>query len=173
MKFPKKLLSKSRPVLSEERIHDKNYMYCRHSVPSQWKEKDEFPQFNTIGLKQSFNWSSFSIPVWTRFTDNKEYKSNHGVAGYSMFTIRNTNQYDISFKNNSWCVKHLPIDNNYSHCELMVFRELNKTQRRAIRMTLKFKCRAIIRPKQKYNRMRLPSDRLKMYIHWLYSKKLL
>lgn len=166
MKYPKSLLANNRKQYPENRIHHKNLMYARHKPGSQWKDLEDFPNFESIRSDQSVNWSAFSIPVWVRFNDAKEYKSDYGVAAYSVYSIRNAHLYNEHLKENSSTVKHMPDDNNYSHCQFH-HKDLSKKGRRLFRMTLKHHCTPLIYPKTKYSKLNFLYDFLVMFRHRL------
>ena len=154
MKYPKYLLANNRKQYPEERIHQKNLMYARHKPGPQWEDQDDFPNFDSIRSDQSVNWSAFSIPVWVRFTNTKEYKSDYGVAAYSVFGVRNAHLYNKQLKENSSTVKHIPVDFNYSHCQFH-HQNLSKKERRLFRITLKHHCKPLIYPKTRYRKINL------------------
>lgn len=169
MKFPKYLIHNGRQTYSSNLILSYNFMYARFPL-AEWKEGDAFPDFARIRSAQSFNWSSFSIPEWTRFNDKKEYKSGYGVIGYSVKTIKKTNLINPKFDNNTFSLIHKPITFNYSHCELVQLKEVTKKNKREIRMTFKHKCIIPIPPGKNRSRLQTLLDYLKMYSHRLHIK---
>ena len=169
MRFPKLLIRNNRPCLSEYKIHNKNFMYARHKPGSEWIEGEEYPDFSKIKSNQSFNWSAFSLPVWVRFNHLKEYKNEYGVLGYSVNTIRNTNLFTRNLNENTYGVKHIPIDFNYSHCELFPI-NVDKKQKREFRLMLKNNCSKELYPHQKCDTEKLILDYIKMLRHWLLMK---
>ena len=118
MQFPKTLEKKGRKKLSEKVILPFHYLYSRHKSISEWKEGEEFPDFNQIKVDQSFNWSAFSYPVWVRFNPEKEYMKNYGIMSYKVRTFRNLHKFSQILPEKSFGIKHEPEKNNYSHCEL-------------------------------------------------------
>jgi len=170
MKFPNCLVKGNRSTLPQEKIKDLNYMYARHKPGVQWKEGDDFPDFATIRSKQSFNWSAYSIPVWTRFKNKKEYLNNYGVAGYSVNTIRNSGLINTLFENNTFSILHSPLDYNYSHCELNQLKDIPHKNKREIRYTFAVNCIRPIRPDQQIKLSRTLIDRLIMYYHRFLTK---
>ncbi len=164
MKFPNSLLYKGRRIYPSNFILSFNYMFvrCPHS---EWKEGDDFPDFNQIKLNHSFNWSVFSIPLWAKFNDKKEYRDNYGVIGYKVATIRNTHKINPRFDPKILDINHKPIEFNYSHCELFPNRIIEKKDKREIRMTFKHKCIRPIFPSSKRTRFYQVADFLRMYSH--------
>ncbi len=145
-------------------------MYSRHKPGIDWRIGDDFPDFGKIKVDQSFNWSAFSIPVWARYTDLKEYKSEYGILGICVRSIRKTHEINTIFDNNSWIVRHDPKQFNYSHCELHLLIELNRCQRRQLRMTLKHKATCLLSPQKEYKLRYLMGDYLIMLYHRLIFK---
>jgi hypothetical protein len=166
MNFPKCLNWGGRKIFPEYKIISKHYMYARHKPGSDWKEEDEYPDFSKIRSTQSFNWSAFSIPIWTRFNDRKEYNADYGVIGYSVKTIRFTSKFDPQVADGIFEVKHKPDEFNYSHCELYEVSNLsNKTEKRAFRMALVHRCSKELRPYATKNTFDIWMDYIKMYWH--------
>ena len=154
MQFPSCLISKNRKPYPEEKIHYKNYMYARHKPGSDWKEGDELPDLSKIRSQQSFNWSAFSIPVWTRFDDKRKYLPDYGVMGYSVNIIKKAHIYDLALPENAYGLRHNPIKYNYSHCELYPINILNnKKAKREFGYLLKINCKRKILPNSKVNKL--------------------
>lgn len=118
MQFPRTLNANGRKKLNEKKILSFHYMYARHKAVTDWKEGDEFPDYNKIKVNQSFNWSAFSYPVWARFIPGKKYMSNYGIMRYKVHTIKNIHKHSKILPEKSFDIKHEPEDENYSHCEL-------------------------------------------------------
>ncbi len=140
MKFPKCLEQRNRKVIQEKFILFFNFMFARHKPYSQWLPDDEYPEFSQIRTDQSFNWSVFSTPIWTRFNNQKQYLRDYGVIGYKVRTIKCTSKYDNQFEDETLLLKHKPDKNNYSHCELYLNKEITRKQKRDLRYTLKNEC---------------------------------
>jgi|GEM_PF-1622717 len=140
MKFPKCLEKRNRKNIQEKFLLFFNYMFARHKPYSQWLPEDEYPDFSQIRTNQSFNWSVFSTPIWTRFNNQRQYLKDHGVIGYKVKTIRNTSKYDPQFDDDTFLLKHKPDENNYSHCELYLNKKITHSQKRKIRITFKNEC---------------------------------
>ncbi|RLD56920.1 MAG: hypothetical protein DRJ05_10530 [Bacteroidetes bacterium] len=170
MKFPKALLTGNRSAKPKHRINSKNYMYARHVPSHDWDMSEGYPDITKIKADQSFNWSAYSIPIWTRFNDVKKYREDTGIAGYSVKTIKNTNAINSKFKNNILELEHLPRENNYSHCQLSGLKTFTKPERLAIRVTFKHNWRIEVKPNVNINTRKLFLDILKMYIHRIYTK---
>lgn len=161
MRFPKLFLEKRNcPILSETQILNSHYMYARHKPGHDWKIEEGLPDFSKIKIedKQSFNWNIFSIPIWTRFNDKKEYQNEYAVVAFLVETIRYSSSIDQNFENHTLSVAHAPIENNYSHCELILKKELTKSQRRAIRLTLKHKSFVALTPHQEQEDIQIIMD---------------
>lgn len=132
---------------------------------TEWHEGEDYPDFAYIRSRQSFNWSVFSIPIWTRFTDTKEYRKCYGVIGYKVDTIRGTHLINPIFENNTFDLCHKPIENNYSHCELSQLKTVPHKLKREIRMTFKHNCIRSIYPSKDPTRTQLFLDVVRMYFH--------
>jgi hypothetical protein len=146
-------------------------MYARHKPGHDWDESEGLPDFSKIKLEsQSFNWNIFSIPIWTRFNDKKEYFENYAVVGFSVETIRYTFKYNPQFQDHTLGLDHLPVKYNYSHCQLRMNRELNKLEKRELRLILKNKSVVPLKPNQKQGYLGLFKDILKMFYYKLYSR---
>lgn len=166
MEFPKWLNWGDRKVFPKNKILLVHYMYARHKPGSDWKENDEYPDFSKIRSTQSFNWSAFSIPIWTRFNDKKEYYQDYGVIGYAVQTIRYPNQFDSKVPNGIFDIKHDPADSNYSHCELYESSDSStKIEKRAYRMALVHKCSIELKPLSTKSNLQLFLDYVIMYWH--------
>ncbi len=164
MEFPKCLLHNDRKTYPPEFILSFNYMFARCPL-CDWKEGEDYPDFARIRSSQSFNWSVFSIPEWTRFNDKKEYKANYGIIGYKVKTIRNTNLINAKFENGTFSLIHKPITNNYSHCELIQLKNVTPKDKREIRMTFKHNCIIPILPSTNRSIFQTFFDYLRMYLH--------
>jgi hypothetical protein len=156
MLFPNSLLLKKRKTFDEKDILPEHFMYMRHKPGHDWKVGDEFPTYEKINMDQSFNWNVYSIPVWTRFNDQKVYSPEHGIMAYSVGTIKNISEYSADLPPNIVGIKHVPLEFNYSHCELYPngFEPKAKTRkhknlRRAIRHALTTDWKKKIDPYQK------------------------
>jgi len=167
MRFPKRLLRKNRTKYSSNKINSWHLMFTRHKPLTEWAEGDEYPNFSSIKITkpQSFNWSAFSLPIWVRYTDQKEYKSDYGVVGYRVGTLRYTNKIDPAFENFTFDVRHDPLENNFSHCELEVKKSLSKKDRRLIRITFKHKCVVSIYPMSSPSKSQLLVDYVRLMYH--------
>ena len=165
MKFPVTLLQNIRKAHTQDKIKPVRLMFARHKPGDDWKVGDPYPNFSRIKSNQSFNWSAYSIPIWTRFTDKKEYRKNHGVVGYRVGTIRFTSKFNKDFSDYTFDVKHKPFRYNYSHCELVVNKNLNKAQKRSIRMTLVHNCVVSIYPNTEPTNLQNCINYLRMLIH--------
>jgi len=166
MRFPRCLETKGRTPYPEHKINLKNYMYARHKPGYDWNPDEEFPDFSKISSYQSFNWSAFSIPVWVRFNDQKEYKKDYGVIGYSVNTIRNIHIIDKTLPLNSYGIKHKPEEFNFSHSELYPL-NITKKHKRIYRLNLKHKCQKKILPYSNVSRLRIFFDYFIMLKHRL------
>lgn len=164
MKFPKPLLQYNKPTFSASKIHHLTNLYARHKPGSQWKEGDEYPDFDQIRSNQSFNWSAFSLPIWTRFNNRKEYLMDYGVVGYSVYTIKNIHKLDPTIPKSMFGINHKPEPNNYSHCELICKTNV-KSHKRAFRMNLKHRCKIHYLPYQKNNFNKNIKDYFIMILH--------
>jgi len=169
MKFPKSLLQNNKPTLSESKIHSFTNLYARHKPGTQWKEGEEYPDFNQIRSNQSFNWSAFSLPIWTRFNDRKEYLMDYGIVGYSVYTVKNIHKLDQTIPENLFGISHKPDPNNYSHCELYCKTNV-RSYKRAFRMKLKHRCKIHYFPNQKVNSSKLFKNYVIMLSHRLLVK---
>lgn len=163
MKFPSSLLQNGRKKKSSARIRNWNYVYTRHKPSSDWNHEEGLPDFTKIKLDQSFNWCNYSIPLWTRFNDAQEYLEEYAVAGFSAGTIRREHQKDDLFDTQVIDVHHEPIETNYSHCELQPVRKLSKTERRALRVSLRHNCIVPLLPSEKRVRLLILFDIVMMY----------
>lgn len=165
MNFPKSLYQRDRQKLNDKKIKNHHYLYMRNKPGYSWKVEDGIPDFNTIKVDQSFNWCLFSIPIWARFNDKKEYLENYAVTGIKTKTIRLTKEINNKFENFSWTAEHLPIENNYSHCQLKKLNEkLTKDKIRELRLTLKHKSKIYFKPDQKCNLLKMMFHLLRMSI---------
>jgi hypothetical protein len=144
-----------------------NNMYARHKPDVQWKEGDDFPDFNQIRAYQSFNWSAFSLPLWVRFNDEKEYLKDYGIVSFSVRTILlNSTQNSLQTKN-PYNLVHQKIPNNYSHCELIETTKLDKAKKRELRLSLKHNAKVICMPKAQLVKSNSIIEHVKMLGHCL------
>ena len=164
MEHPECLLQKGRKVYSPHFILSFNYMFAR-CPRNDWESGEDYPNFGQIRSDQSFNWSVFSIPLWTRFTDAQEYRDGYGVIGYKVKTIRETHIINPVFENDTFNILHKPLLNNYSHCELAQLKEVTKKQKRDLRMTFKHKCIRPLYPLKDRSKTQLMFDYSRMYLH--------
>jgi len=166
MRFPGWLRCQNCKPFPEDKIHFKNLMYARHA-PNHWEKRRKFPDVTQIRSDQSFNWSAFSIPVWTRFNNKKEYKENHGVCGYSVYTIRNAHLFNNNLPKNAYGVKHTPIETNFSHCELYSINvgRRNQKLKNAYRHALKVNAKPKIYPYQRVSKFTNCIEFFKMLKH--------
>lgn len=148
MKYPSSLLQENKKKLEPNRIRNWNYLYTRHKPSSDWNEEEGLPDFTKIKIDQSFNWCNFSIPLWTRFNDRKEYLSEYAVAGFQVKTIRFEHIKNSPFTTQVVDVEHIPEPTNYSHCQLIPKRKLTKTEKRELRATLRHNCIVPLKPNQ-------------------------
>jgi hypothetical protein len=146
MDFPSELYQKDRKKLPLHRIKFRNFMYSRHKPDSQWQRGDDYPDFNQIKADQSLNWSAFSIPIWVRFNNQREYLYDYGVVGYPVKAILNIS--DETNKKKLVSLKHEPDPNNYSHCEITpaLGPEMDKATKRLLRLRLKQNCKVFYKP---------------------------
>ncbi|NQU68148.1 MAG: hypothetical protein HQ510_09415 [Candidatus Marinimicrobia bacterium] len=163
MKYPTALLVRGRCQFPKNKIRHFNYMYARQKPSTDWNENDGLPDFTRIKTNQSYNWCIFSIPIWTRFDDKKTYLSDYAVTAFSVETIRESYKYGLETQSQVLEVKHKPMDQNYSHCEMNPLGNLNKTQRREIRMSLRHKCYVSLRPNETQNKVGRIVALFKMY----------
>ncbi len=166
MKYPKCLEQKNRNALPNERIKSKNYMYVRHKPNVDWKEGDTYPDFSRLKSDQSCNWSAYSIPIWARFTDEKEFKYDYGIYAYSVKTIieeyRNFSKTD---RNN--IIEHKPIQYNYSHCQLNIKKNISHKKKRELRLRFKIRSFSCLKPFENYKQYRIIIDFINMWRHRL------
>lgn len=180
MNFPPSLIQNNRPQFPKAKILLSHFVYARHKPGHDWLVKENIPDFEKIkipknleesqkGKGQSFNWNLFSIPIWARFDDTKLYKEGYAIVAFSVFSIRRTAELieknsntNPQFGNETLDIEHAPLENNYSHCNLTINLELNPTERRAIRMTLKHNSYVPLLPNQKRNVVQFFFDVLKM-----------
>lgn len=171
MKFPKSLYLKNRQTFPEHKIHVKNRMYARHKLGYDWKNGDEFPIYSKIKVDQSFNWSAYSIPYWTRFNDRKDYLLNYGIMSYSVNTIRNIHAIQTELNERTLGLKHDPTPNNYSHCVIYPDNvELTKITKRYIRYALTHSWEKKIEPNKKFTRLYVILEHLIMFKHRILVK---
>lgn len=164
MKFPLMLLQKNRKCLSSNRINNWNYLYTRHKPSYDWDESEGLPDFTKLKIDQSYNWCNFSIPIWTRFNNNKQYLSDYAVAGFKVKTIRNVYKYMNDFDSPITEVHHKPVPNNYSHCELLLLENINKMQKREMRINFRHSCIVPLKPDEKRFFLLILFDMVKMLI---------
>lgn len=169
MHFLKWFRYKDWKPLAECKIHSRNLMYARHP-PKHWKEEENFPDVTQIRSTQSFYWSAFSIPFWARFNDKNEYKENHGVCGYSVFTIRNAHVFNKTLPENAYGLKHAPTQTRYSHCELYPIRigKRNQKLKNAYRHALKNNATVKIEPYAKVSRCTNLLEKFNMIKHFIF-----
>lgn len=167
MKFPRDLYKNNRRELSTSLILSPHYMYWRCSPTSDWTPDQPFPEFSRIKSDQSFNWSAFSTPDWARYNDKKEYRSNYGVIGCKVDSIKHTNLINERFEDNTFGLSHKPIEFNYSHCELYPKRNITPKDKREIRMTFKHNCKRPIMPNHDRKGISKIFDLILMYFHRL------
>jgi len=153
MEYPDALNTNGRPTLSKEEILADNYLYQRHKPGIDWVEKEGLPDFSKIKIdpkkpenNQSYNWDRYSEPHWVRFNPQKEYQIEYAVVGYLTETIRNLKNYNSKLLNNFLDVEHVPVDINYSHCQLSCDRGATKSVRREMRKTLRHKVKVYLNP---------------------------
>jgi hypothetical protein len=152
MAFPRMLLQRNRNPLERELIKNHHYMFMRNKPGLNWDNNACLPDFTTIRSDQSFNWCKYSLPHWTRFNDKKEYLDDYAVVGLYVNTIRKTSLYCNKYIDGIFKIYHIPQEFNYSHCEIAFTQDnLNKPQKREIRMTLKHKAKTYLKPFQKPN----------------------
>lgn len=144
-------------------------MFMRNKPGHGWIVDEGLPDFTKVKKDQSFNWSSLSIPIWTRFNDKKIYLDNYAVVGVKVKTIRFPNKYDSSFKPFSWDVHHNPFDTNYSHCELNP-KDLSKTEIRGLRMTLRHKSKIYFLPNEEMSPFKFFKHYLTLKFHYLTTR---
>ncbi len=172
MKFPSLLLQNDREKIFSEGIRNWNYLYTRHKPSSDWNPDEDLPDFTKIKIDQSFNWCNFSIPIWTRFNNEKKYLSDYAVAGFKAKTIREEHLKSEMFDSKVIDIEHKPLSTNYSHCELFTFKKLSKTEKRKIRMTFRHKCIIPLKPNEKQAKLHIFIDIIVMYTRRLLSKNI-
>jgi hypothetical protein len=170
MNFPGFFLNKGKlSELPEKSILDSHFMYVRHKPGHDWNREDGLPDFSKIKIgtdkneRQSMNWNIFSIPIWARFNDKKDYNADYAVIAYSVDVIRHTSKFDTNFDDLSLSIIHDPIENNYSHCELIMNKKLSKSQKREIRMTLKHNHFIALLPGQEQSKLEIIKEIINMY----------
>lgn len=135
MKFPKALLSKERPYLKVTVFNPKTKIFIRIKPnSSQWNSQENIPYYEQIRSEQSSNWDLLSIPIWTRFNDQKEYKSEYAVIGFYIQCVQNLKDEKHSA---NWQIQHAKLPNNYSHCDLTLTQCPDRIGKRAMKMKLK------------------------------------
>ena len=171
MNYPNELQQKNRSAKKTNKIHNHHWVYQRFP-PSQWGSDDEYPDLNQIKLNQSFNWSAFSIAEWVRFKEidgQISYDINQGVCGYKIGDIRKVKYEGIT---NIIDIKHVPILDNYSHCELISLnteiwnndkKKKNKSVRREIRMQFKHCITLLLKPNEELKKIEKIKNYVKMY----------
>ena len=107
--------------------------------------------------------------MWTRFNDAQEYLEDYAVAGFSADTIRCEHQKYELFDSQVVEVQHEPIETNYSHCELYPVRKLSKTEKRALRASLRHHCVVPLLPSEKRGRILIAFDIIVMYFRRVIS----
>jgi hypothetical protein len=141
-------------------------MYARHKPGYDWKDGDDYPDYTKIKPTQSFNWSAFSIPVWTRFNDRKEYLSDYGIMGYSVNSIRNAHHFSRILPEKAFGLRHIPLEYNYSHCETYFNTAINDNiNRREFRYILKTAWEVKIFPYSNVNKLNTLFELLFMIKH--------
>ncbi len=174
MEFPEKLFKNNRKQYSEKAIMNRHCMFARHKGVAEWDDNDDFPAFYKIKADQSFNWNVFSIPVWVRFAGSDElvFKENYGIVSYNVKGIREKKKFkDVEKK--YFNLLHMPVDKNYSHCQLESASFTDKEERRGIRMTLKHCCEVIVKPNEAYNKKLIKYDLIKMKFEQILMKFIL
>lgn len=171
MQFPEKLKLNGRTKKENTAIKSLNSLYARHKIKAEWTDGDDYPTFNTIKPDQSFNWGAYSIAFWVRFNDHCEYKSEYGIVKYRVKSIRNSFLKHLPTKDEFELIKHEPIENNYSHCELDGTLDLiNKNIRREIRMNFKHKSKVICKPMEMSEGRNTINDKISMLKDLIISK---
>lgn len=146
-------------------------MYARHKPESDWKNDDEYPDFNIIKADQSFNWSAYSTGLWAKFSDKMEFKNDYGIVAYNVKSIRNS-LGKISNDDGHTTINHKPLLANYSHCELSgtLKQVTNKALKREIRANFKHNCIVICKPKSNKKNKVSTIDRIVKCYHLALSK---
>ena len=149
-------------------------MYSRHKPNIQWKPEADYPEFNQIKADQSFNWSAFSIPIWTRFNDKMEFLKDYGIIGIKVETIYRSSRKFI--QNVNPILFHKLLETNYSHCEMNPeCVPKNKKKRREFRMMFKHNAIVYLKPFDEYasnkeeESRRIKSDLTTMKEHYKIS----
>jgi len=177
-------MKNGREKLSENKILSFHCLYSRHKAYSQWEKDVDYPDFNQIQIDQSFNWSAFSYPVWTRFNPEKEYMPNYGIMSYKVFTIKNLHKYSELIPKNSIGIEHAPEEYNYSHCQLYPINsdfekcKINREKRRELRHILSRRWVKKLEPYEEPNKIEFLRyfsvyivHRASLYFSKLYCKK--
>lgn len=153
MEYPQELYANGREKCPNTDIKDDHYLYMRHLPGHSWKEEEGIPDYNTIKLdfnnrenNQSCNWNIFSEPHWVRFDINKNYKIENAVVGYLVYNLRNLDLYNTEVPGDIIDAEHDPIDQNYSHCQLLCLRSFTKKEKRALRMEFKHAAKVLLLP---------------------------
>ena len=124
----------------------------RNKPGHSWNLEEDIPDFSQISSSQSFNWCRYSIPQWVRFNENKEYLIDYAIVGIKSKVIRYSKKYNQNIENFIYSVTHVPLNFNYSHCELLQKKEnITKLEKRAFRMILRLNCKIYLRPNKDYN----------------------
>ena len=95
--------------------------------------------------------------------------ADYAVAGFKVDTIRNEHIRKKLFENQMLDINHVPLEMNYSHCELKSIKKFSKTEKRDLRMTLRHNCIVPLLPDQEFSMKSLPLEMLKMYSRRLIS----
>ena len=164
MRYPNALFQRGRKRLPKERIRVRDFVYARHKPSTDWDHRNGLPDFSRIKIDQSFNWCDFSIPIWTRFNDEREYLSDYAVAAFGVKTIRESHKKCTLFDSQVLDVEHIPFPHNYSHCALIALKALSKKERRELRMALRHGCRVPLRPNEQQGIIGMAIDRIRMYV---------
>lgn len=169
MKYPNLLLMHGRKTFDKNNIKNFNYLYTRHKPSNDWDDKNGLPDFTKIKIDQSFNWCNFSIPAWTRFNAEKKYLNDYAVAGFYVKTIRESYKNSPEFTEQVLEIEHKPLEINYSHCQLIALKNLNRTEKRELRMTLRHQCIVPLKPGEKRNSYYILFDIIKMLYNRIIS----
>lgn len=153
MEYPQELYSNGRSKCKNEEIKNEHFLYMRHLPGHSWKTEEGIPDYNTIKLdysnrdaNQSCNWDKYSEPHWVRFDIEKNYRIDNAVVGYLVNIIRNLNSFKPEVPADIVDVEHDPIDQNYSHCQLLCLRKFSKSEKRALRMEFRHGAKVYLLP---------------------------
>ena len=152
MNYPRCLYQRNRKKLDDSQIKNNHYLFMRNKPGFSWDIEENIPDFSQISSNQSFNWCRYSIPQWVRFNEKKKYLIDYAIVGIKSKVIRYSKKHDNNLENFIYNVTHVPLDFNYSHCELFQKKEIiSKLEKRAFRMILKFNCKIYLNPYKEYN----------------------